>query len=125
MHIDIQRDHARTLRKSMPMAERRIWSALRGRRLHGFKFNRQVEIGPYIVDFLCSEKRLIVEVDGVGHSDAADAARDARRTAYLQSRGYAVFRCWNEDVYKNLDGVLEALLNRLNDRESRFQSKSR
>jgi very-short-patch-repair endonuclease len=125
MHIDMQRDHARTLRKTMPMAERKIWAALRGRRLNGFKFNRQVEIGPYIVDFLCSEKRLIVEVDGVSHSDAADVARDARRTAYLQSKGYEVFRCWNDDVYKNLEGVLDALLHMLHARESRFQSRSR
>ena len=70
MHIDIQRDHARTMRKNMTGAERKLWTALRGRSLSGFRFNRQVEIGPYIVDFLCREIRIIVEVDGVTHGDA-------------------------------------------------------
>ena len=125
MHIDIQRDRARTSRKNMPTAEVRIWSALRGRRLAGFKFNRQSEIGPYIVDFLCRERKVIVEVDGFGHGDTADVMRDQRRTEYLEAKGYAVFRCLNADVYGNLDGVLGGLLRVLESREQRFRRATR
>ena len=113
MQIDIQRDHARSMRKNMTMAERKLWSALRGRSLSGFRFNRQVEIGPYIVDFLCHGRKLIVEVDGVTHGDAADFARDQRRTMFLESKGYVVFRVWNSDVYQNLGGVLDGILRML------------
>lgn len=116
MHIDIQRDHARTMRKNMTGAERKLWTALRGRSLSGFRFNRQVEIGPYIVDFLCREIRIIVEVDGVTHGDAHEVMADKRRTEYLEEKGHVVFRVWNNDIYENLDGVLTALLQILEDR---------
>ena len=109
MHIDIQRDHARTMRKNMTGAERNLWSALRGRSLGGFRFNRQVEIWPYIADFLCREKAVIVEVDGATHSDARELLHDKRRTEYLETKGFTVFRVWNNDVYNNLEGVLQAL----------------
>jgi very-short-patch-repair endonuclease len=110
MHIDRQRAFARNLRQHMTGAETLLWSRLRGRRLSGFRFNRQVEIGPFIVDFLCREAAVIVEVDGVTHSEVLDVAADARRTEYLQGKGFVVFRAWNSDVYANLDGVLEGLL---------------
>jgi very-short-patch-repair endonuclease len=116
MHIDRQRAYARNLRKHMTGAETLLWSRLRGRRLQGFRFNRQVEIGPFIVDFLCRETSVIVEVDGVTHSDARDVAADARRTEYLQGKGFVVFRVWNSDVYANLDGVLDGLLQILESR---------
>jgi adenine-specific DNA-methyltransferase len=67
----------------------------------GFKFRKQVEIDGYVVDFLCSERRLIIEVDGGQHTPE----RDARRTAYLESQGFRVIRFWNNDVLENLDGV--------------------
>jgi very-short-patch-repair endonuclease len=110
MHIDIQRDRARTLRGNMTGAERKLWTALRGRALAGFRFNRQVEIGPYIVDFLCRQRRVIVEVDGVTHGDVRAVEADQRRTEFLVAKGYVVFRAWNIDVYSNLDGVLTGLL---------------
>jgi very-short-patch-repair endonuclease len=116
MQTDRQRDHARTMRKSMTGAERKLWSALRGRSLSGFRFNRQVEIGPYIVDFLCREKAVIVEVDGVTHSDANEVPYDKRRTEYLETKGFTLFRVWNTDVYNNLEGVLEAVLQIFQDR---------
>jgi very-short-patch-repair endonuclease len=113
MHTDIQRDRARALRKNMTGAERKLWTALRGRALAGYRFNRQVEIGPYIVDFLCREKRVIVEVDGVTHGDVQ---ADDRRTEYLVAKGHVVFRAWNIDVYTNLDGVLTGLFQVLQER---------
>jgi adenine-specific DNA-methyltransferase len=98
--------NARRLRREASDAERRIWLAVRDRRLGGFKFRRQATIGPFVADFLCAEKFLIVEIDGGQHSEAIDASR----TAFLQGRGYRVIRFWNNDVMQNLDGVLEALL---------------
>ncbi len=116
MQIDIQRHHARTMRKNMTGTERKLWSCLRGRALSGYRFNRQVEIGPYIVDFLCRETKVIIEVDGVTHGEAHDVMADNLRTEYLESRGFVVFRAWNNEVYNNLDGVLDALLHLLQDR---------
>ncbi len=116
MQIDIQRHHARTLRKHMTMAERKFWSAIRSRALSGHRFNRQVEIGPYIVDFLCRERRVIVEVDGATHGDAHEVKYDSRRTKYLESKGYVIFRANNTDIYGNLDGVLTGLLQLLESR---------
>jgi very-short-patch-repair endonuclease len=92
---------SRALRKHATDAERKLWSVLRARQLNGFKFRKQVEIDGYVVDFLCSEKRLIIEVDGGQHTPG----RDARRTAFLQSQGFRVIRFWNHDVLQNLDGV--------------------
>ena len=92
---------SRTLRKNSTDAERKLWSVLRSRQLNGFKFRKQVEIDGYVVDFLCAERRLIIEVDGGQHSPECDA----RRTAYLESQGFRVIRFWNNDVLENLDGV--------------------
>ena len=92
---------SRGLRKNSTDAERKLWSVLRGRQLNGFKFRKQVEIDAYVVDFLCAERRLIIEVDGGQHSPE----RDARRTAFLESEGFRVIRFWNHDVLQNLDGV--------------------
>ena len=116
MQTDRQRDHARTMRKFMTGAERKLWSSLHGRSLSGFRFNRQVEIGPYIVDFLCREIKLIVEVDGVTHGEVHEIMADKRRTEYLETKGFTVFRVWNNDIYGNLEGVLTALLQILQDR---------
>ncbi len=71
------------------------------------KFKRQVPIGPYIADFLCTEYKLIVEVDGGQH---AESVRDLKRDAYLKSEGYRVLRFWNVDVLRNMDGVIDMVL---------------
>jgi very-short-patch-repair endonuclease len=113
MQTTQQRDHARTMRKSMTGAERVLWNHLKGRALNGHRFNRQVEIGPYIVDFLCREQKLIVEVDGPSHSGSTT---DQQRTSFLQEKGYIVFRAWNYEIYTNLDGVLTGLLQALENR---------
>jgi adenine-specific DNA-methyltransferase len=90
----------------MTDVERKLWCAVRDRRLQGFKFRRQATIGPYVVDFLCTEARLIVELDGGQHSEEVDA----KRTAFLEADGYRVLRFWNSDVTESLDGVLERIL---------------
>jgi len=92
---------SRKLRRNSTDAERKLWTILRNRELGGFKFRQQVELDGYVVDFLCHERRLIVEVDGGQHTPE----RDARRTAYLENQGFRILRFWNHDVLQNLDGV--------------------
>ncbi|CAM3055984.1 endonuclease domain-containing protein [Legionella worsleiensis] len=95
----------------MTDAENRIWYYLRNRRLSGYKFIRQHVIGIYIVDFVCREKKLNVEIDGSQHMDAVDY--DLRRSQYLECRGYRVVRIWNHDVFKNIQGVMDSVLHEL------------
>jgi len=96
--------NARSLRSDMSLAEYRLWQAIRGRQLEGFRFRRQHPIGPYIADFACVDKSVVIELDGGQHQD--QVAYDERRTAYLESQGSTVLRFWNNDVMNNLDGVL-------------------
>lgn len=103
-------ERARELRKKDTAAEQRLWERLRGRRLGGLKFVRQLAIGPYFADFACREKKLIVELDGLTHSSEEEMNYDAVRTEFLETQGYRVVRVWNVEVFKNLDGVLEGIL---------------
>jgi very-short-patch-repair endonuclease len=89
----------------MTDAERALWFALRDRRFAGHKFRRQWTFGVYVADFCCIASRLIIEVDGGQH----EVAKDARRTAELNRLGYRVVRFWNDEVLRNLEGVLEAI----------------
>jgi len=104
---------AKQLRKSMTDAERVLWRELRSRQLAGNKFRRQQPLGRFIVDFVCFEKRLIIELDGGHHADSAQAAEDARRTAWLEIDGFRVLRFWDHDVLKNIDSVKVAIFNAL------------
>ncbi len=103
-------ERARELRKGDTAAERRLWERLRGRRLNGLKFVRQLPVGPYFADFVCRDAKLIVEVDGVTHSSDEELRYDAARTEFLEGQGYRVMRVWNVEVLGNLDGVLETIL---------------
>jgi len=94
---------ARIMRREPTPAERVLWKALRDKQLHGLKFRRQVPLGPYIVDFYCSAARLVVEVDGVVH---ADSTTDLVRDEWLRAQGLYVLRFWNDEVLKDIDGVL-------------------
>lgn len=106
------RDRARALRHAETNAERKFWWHIRNRQLNGLKFRRQVPIGSYIADFVCLEKKLVVELDGDAHATAVDY--DRRRDAFLRAKGFRVVRVWNVDVMTNLDGVIEGLLAALN-----------
>ena len=99
---------ARTLRRDDTQAEARLWNALRASRLGGWKWKRQVSWGPFFLDFLCREARLVVELDGGQHAD--QVAYDQRRTAYLERDGLRVIRFWNTAVLTNRDGVRLAIL---------------
>jgi very-short-patch-repair endonuclease len=101
---------ARQLRHSSTDAERRMWSALRDRRLAKYKFRRQHPIGPFIVDFACTRYALVIELDGSQH---ADNTADSRRTAFLKGQGWRVIRFWYNDVLSNTRGVIEAILGAL------------
>ncbi len=99
--------NARTLRRTMTPAERRLWfDGLRSIESH---FRRQRPVGHYIVDFYCAAARLAIEVDGATHDDASAQAYDAARTAYLRSLGIEVMRFGNADVLHNLEGVMFAI----------------
>ncbi len=102
----IRTGRAHRLRRDETDAERRLWYRLRSRQIDGAKFVRQDPIGPYFVDFVCRERRLIIEVDGGQH---ATDPRDAVREAWLADRGYRVLRFWNNDVLANTEGVLEVI----------------
>jgi very-short-patch-repair endonuclease len=101
-------ERARQLRKNLTDAECKLWKYLRRKQIDGHRFRRQVPIGPYYVDFLCLERRLIIEVDGGQHADRR--VEDARRTAWLESQDFRVLRYWNNEVLQNFEGVVEAIL---------------
>lgn len=102
----MKHDIARTLRRNQTDLERRLWYILRGRRFHAYKFRRQQPIGPYIADFVCFERKLIIELDGSQHAKPENVAADGARTAFLERQGFRVLRFWNLDFLKNRDGVL-------------------
>ena len=106
-------ERARALRQNLTDAERKLWAALRRNAL-GVGFRRQHPIGPYIVDFVCLDRKLIVEADGGQHAEA-QAAHDAERTSWLEARGYVVMRFWNDEILTNLEGVLEVIRLRLDE----------
>jgi very-short-patch-repair endonuclease len=97
---------ARNLRRHTTNAERLLWYFLRARRFAGCKFRRQHPIGPFIVDFACVERSLVVEADGGQH---AGSAADARRTRWLETEGWRVVRFWNDDIVRRTQDVLEAI----------------
>ena len=100
--LGLNRERAREMRHEPVACEKLFWSLVRDRKLGGFKFRRQVLIGPYIADFVCAERRFVVELDGNLH----DADYDARRDAYLASQGYCVFRMRNEDFVGDPSGTM-------------------
>ena len=106
-----QKDFARSLRHGQTDAERKLWSVLRSRRFSGYKFRRQHPVGPYITDFCCPQKGLVVELDGGQH--AGQIQRDIRRTHFLESQGYRVLRFWDNDVLKEPHSVFEVILRTL------------
>jgi len=106
-----RKPYARSLRRAQTDAERKLWLLLRDRRLAGFKFRRQHPIGPFIVDFCCTEARVIVELDGGQHALTHDS--DAARSHYLAGQGYRVLRFWNNEVLGNITGVLERIVESL------------
>ncbi len=102
------KERARALRANRTDAGNRIWYFLRNRRLSGYKFIREYVIENYIVDFVCRDKKLIIEIDGSQHIDAVEY--DQKRTNYLKAKGYKVIRFWNNEIFTNIQIVLEKIL---------------
>ena len=104
--------NARRLRQEHTDAERKLWSIVRGRKLDGWKFRRQVPIDRYFADFACMEARLVIELDGGQHSEQAEY--DEARTKVLEALGFRVLRFWNSQVLTSSDGVVQSILHELN-----------
>jgi very-short-patch-repair endonuclease len=103
---------AKALRTNFTDTERLLWKYLRAKQMQGCKFRRQEPIGSYIVDFVCQEKRIVIEVDGGQHS--TENKRDNKRDKWLKGQGYKVLRFWNNEVLANTEGVLEVIRDCLN-----------
>ncbi|HEX5056930.1 MAG TPA: DUF559 domain-containing protein [Gammaproteobacteria bacterium] len=102
---------ARVLRKNQPDAERKLWSALGNQQLKNSKFRRQYWIRPYIVDFICLEKNLVLEIDGSQHLEKT--SKDNERTEFLEKHGFRVLRFPNNEILKEFDAVLERIYEHL------------
>ena len=102
---------AKLLRKNFTDAERALWKNLKAKQMEEYKFRRQEPIGSYIVDFVCHAKRIVIEVDGGQHF--IERERDEERDRWLRGQGYSVLRFWNNEVLRNIDGVLEVVRDRL------------
>ncbi len=107
--LDRFKARARALRASQTSAEVKLWQALRNRKLARWKFRRQHPIDRYVVDFVTLDGKLIVEVDGVTHSEPSEIRRDKARSEVLEACGFFIVRVSNTDVYENLEGVLELI----------------
>src|SRR5262245_17601229 len=105
------RRRVRQLRKNPTDAERILWQKLRYWQLDGIKFRRQQPLGRYVVDFVSLEKRLVIEVDGGQHAE--DVTYDSGRDTWLREQGFIVLRFWNNDVLKNIEGVMSVIFDKL------------
>ena len=106
------RVNARRMRREPTKAESTMWRLLRDRRLAAFKFRRQEPFGPYILDFVCYDRHLVIEIDGSQH---ADSPHDGARDAYLAEAGFLVVRFWNNDVLQRRGSVFDSLIALLSD----------
>lgn len=107
---------AKALRKTSTDVERLLWSRLRAGRFENMKFRRQHPIGSYIVDFVCLERKLVIELDGGQHAMPEEIMKDRRRDVWLEKEGYMVLRFWDNEVLTNTDEVLEVIRERLLDK---------
>ena len=114
----VEARRARGLRRDQTEAEHQLWRRLRNHLLCGFKFVRQESIGPYFADFVCREQKLVIEIDGATHSTDGERRRDGEREQFLRDRGYRVARFHNDDVHRNIEGVLETILAALEGRKT-------
>jgi very-short-patch-repair endonuclease len=102
-------DRAKELRGNQTDAEKFVWRQLRNRRFEGFKFRRQVPLGNYIVDFVCFDHRLIVELDGGQHNESSHRTYDANRDGWLRLQGFNVVRFWNHEVFTEWEVIEEVI----------------
>ena len=108
----MMKERAKECRRNRTDAENRMWYYLRNRRLSGYKFVRELVISNYIADFVCREKKIIIEIDGGQHMAAVQY--DLMRTKYLERNGYKVIRFWNNEVFQDIEAVMDSILNIIN-----------
>ena len=106
---------AKELRKKSTIFEKKLWFYLRSRRFKNYKFRRQVPIGNYIVDFMCEEKKLIIELDGSQHNIQENIEKDIIRSEYLINKGFRVIRFWNDEIGNSIDIVLDCIYQKINE----------
>ena len=109
LFLSTEKGKRRQLRKQMPEAEALVWSKLRGKQILGYGFRRQYSVGPYVIDFYCPAIKLAVEIDGDSHFQEGAESDDKRREGFIKSFGIRFLRVTNEEVYRNMPGVLEAI----------------
>jgi len=102
--------NARELRSNMTPQEYKLWQYLRKRSINNYRFRRQFPIKNYIVDFICREKKLIIEIDGSQHNEEKNIQYDSERTLFFEEHGYKVLRFWNKDIDNNIEGVYEEIM---------------
>jgi len=107
------KDRAKALRRNSTMAEKKLWSHLRKRQQCGYKFRRQAPLGDFVVDFICFEAKLIIELDGRDHIDKKHS--DFYRTKYLESMGFTIMRFWNYEVFTQTKMIIDKIKNKLPD----------
>ncbi len=100
---------AKTLRANATNAEQTLWACLSNRQMEGYKFRRQQPLGPYIVDFVNLEKRIIIELDGGQHAEEGNANKDRIRDVWLIEQGFKVLRFWGHEIFENKEGVLDSI----------------
>ena len=103
--MDELNKNARNLRKNLTKQEWKLWNIIKNRQFYGFRFRRQFPIEPYIVDFICREKKIIIEIDGSQHNQTDNIEYDKNRTEFLNAQGYSVIRFWNNEIDNNIEGV--------------------
>ena len=106
------KQRSRKLRREMTQAERMLWKGLRKKQMNHYKFRRQHPFGIYVLDFVCLEASLVIEVDGGQHQERMEHDQD--RTLWLEQHGFRVLRFWNNEVMNNLDAVLDVIIQALN-----------
>jgi len=108
-----QKLQRQALRKNMPKAEQMLWTKLKNKQLNGYKFRRQYSVDQYIVDFYCPQAKLGIEVDGSSHFKESGIRSDKKRTLHMESYGIQIVRFTNNEIYENLSGVLNSILDTL------------
>ncbi len=107
------KERRKGLRRGQTEAEKLLWGRLRSKQICGLKFHRQFSVGPYILDFFCPQIKLAIELDGGQHAEEGNKEYDAIRTDYLKGIGIEVLRFWNNEVIKNINGVLSKIVERV------------
>lgn len=104
---------AKVLRKNQTPQEQKLWQLLRNRQTLGYKFKRQYPMGDYIVDFVCREKKLVIEIDGGQHNIIETISKDNQRSEFIKQRGFKIIRFWNTEIDNNIEGVYQTIINNL------------